>query len=69
MSPPDLPILRFIFWLVNTPGLGGAGVTAILVTCLASFFAALRWILGGGRADEATTYAFPTPALLDHDSR
>lgn len=60
---PDTPILRFIYWLVNSPGLGGMAVSAIVLTCLASFAAALRWIVAGGRVADPVTYAYPTPAL------
>ncbi len=65
--PMDNSIVAFLYWLVNTPGLGGLAVIAIVFTCLGSFVAALRWILEGGRADETTVYAYPTPALHDHE--
>jgi hypothetical protein len=63
---PDLPILRFIYWLINTPGLGGVFLGAIVITCLGGILAGLRWIVRGGQADEPITYAYPTSALLDH---
>ncbi len=66
--PPDAPILRFIFWLVNTPGLGGLGVAAIIAGCLTTFAAALRWIAAGAHAAEPSVYPYPTPALHDHES-
>jgi hypothetical protein len=58
--------LRYIFWLVNTPGVGGAAVSGLVLGSLACFAAALRWIAAGSRVEEATVYAYPTPALL-HD--
>ncbi len=67
--PPDTSIFRFIYWLVNTPGLGGLGVGAIILTCLASVAAALRWIAAGAQEGDPTTYAYPSPALLGHAVR
>ncbi len=64
---PDLPLLRLIFWIINTPGLGGIYLGAIDVICLGGFVMALRWIVHGGHADENGTYAYPTPTLLDHE--
>jgi hypothetical protein len=64
--PLDNPIYHFLYWLVNTPGLGGLGVGFIIVACLSSFAAALRWIARGAQADEPTTYAYPTSAFHDH---
>ncbi len=65
--PPDTSILRFIFWLVNTPGLGGLAVGAIVAGSLASFAAALHWIARGAAAAEPDVYAYPTPSLHQHD--
>jgi hypothetical protein len=64
--PQDNPIFQFLYWLVNTPGLGGVAVVAIVATALGSFAAGLRWVVRGGQADEAITYAYPTSALHDH---
>jgi len=64
--PPD-PILQFIYWLINTPGLGGLSVAAIILACLGSFAAVLRWIKAGAQADESATYAYPTSALHHRD--
>ena len=67
MSIPPNPILHLIYWLINTPGLGGLSVAAIILACLGSFAATLRWIAAGAHADETPTYAFPTPALHHRD--
>ncbi len=64
---PDIPLLRFMLWLVNTPGVGGAGVAAVILAALASFVAALRWIARGSQAGETLVYAYPTPTLLEHE--
>ena len=67
MSMPPDPILHSIYWLINTPGLGGLSVAAIILSCLGIFAAVLRWIAAGARADEPSTYAYPTSALLHRD--
>jgi hypothetical protein len=64
--PLDNPIYRFLYWFVNTPGVGGAGVLLLVAACLGSFAAALRWIARGAQADEPASYAYPTSALHDH---
>ena len=61
--PTDNGIFALLYWLVNTPGIGGLAVIAVVVTSLACFSAALHWIHEGGKADETTVYAYPTPAL------
>jgi hypothetical protein len=64
--PLDNPIFQFFFWLVNTPGLGGLGVGLIVVLFVSASGSALRWVAQGAQADEAETYAYPTPALHKH---
>jgi hypothetical protein len=64
---PDLPLLRLIFWVINTPGLGGIYLGAIEIICVGGFLAALRWIARGRQADEKNAYAYPTSTLLDHE--
>lgn len=66
MSAPDTFILRFLYWLVNTPGLGGVAVVAIVISCLGSFVLALRWIAAGSKVGDSDTYAYPTSSLLHH---
>jgi hypothetical protein len=64
--PLENPVFGFLYWLINTPGLGGLGVGLIVITCLGSFAGALLWIVRGAQADESVVYAYPTSAL--HDS-
>lgn len=66
MGFPDNSLFRFFYWLVNTPGLGGLIVGLIVVGSVSGAGSALRWIARGAQADEAETYAYPTPALHDH---
>ena len=64
--PSDNPIFQFFFWLVNTPGLGGLFVSLIVIVWVGAAGSALRWIIRGAQADEAETYAYPTPAFHEH---
>ncbi len=64
--PQDNPVFQLLHWLANTPGVGGLSVIAVIGVSLASFAAALRWIVRGGHAPESATYAYPTSTLLEH---
>jgi hypothetical protein len=64
--PLDNPIFQFLYWLVNTPGLGGLFVALIVIISVSAYGSALRWIARGAQADELETYAYPTPALHEH---
>jgi hypothetical protein len=55
-----------MYWLANTPGLGGVALAGIAGGCAIAFAGALRWITRGGRADEAAEYPYPTSALHKH---
>lgn len=57
--PMDLPLFRFLYWLVNTAGVGGAVVGLIAATVIAGYALMLRWIAAGANADERTTYPYP----------
>jgi hypothetical protein len=61
--PMDQPFYQFLYWLMNTPGVGGLIVVieAALIAVAVGF--SLRWIKRGAGADESETYAYPTPAL------
>jgi len=64
--PMDNPIFQFLYWLINTPGLGSLGVLLIAIASVAAYGTALRWIARGAQADEPEEYAYPTPALHEH---
>lgn len=64
--PMDEPFFRAVYWLMNTPGLGGIVVTSIVFIILLSVGLTLRWIVLGARAKETATYSYPTPALHHH---
>jgi hypothetical protein len=67
MNFPDEPTFRFLYWLINTAGLGSLVVTLAgggLVTAVAL---TLNWIRRGAYADEVEVYAHPTPSLIHHE--
>ncbi|GAB4565021.1 MAG: hypothetical protein Kow0047_15240 [Anaerolineae bacterium] len=57
--PLEYPVYRFLYWLFNTAGVGGAIVTVIAVTLIVSYGAMLRWIARGAEAPETRSYLFP----------
>lgn len=67
MSIPPEPILNFIYWLLNTPGIGGLAVAAIVLACLGGSAAVLRWIVAAGQVDEGPVYPYPPSALHHRD--
>lgn len=66
MNFPDTPIFQALYWVVNTPGLGGLAVGLIVIVSVSAAGSALWWIAQGAQTDEVETYAYPTPALHDH---
>ena len=66
--PLDNPFLEFLYWLLNTPGLGGLIVGLIVIIWIGAAGSAVRWIARGALADEPETYPYPTPALHEHTS-
>ena len=66
--PLEYPIFEFLYWLINTAGLGGLIALVLGAGSLTAYFLILRWIRRGAEADEIQTYAYPTHALLEHDN-
>lgn len=66
MNFPDEPFFRSIFWIINTPGIGGIVASLIGVGAITLYSLAVRWVINGGNADEAEVYTFPTATLLHH---
>jgi hypothetical protein len=64
--PMDNPLFQLFYWLVNTAGLGGIVVGIVGTGSLLAYALTLRWIYKGGQTDEVETYAYPTPALHQH---
>ena len=67
MNFPETPFFEWLYWLLNTPGLGGIIVGLLALFILVMVFFTLRWIARGADADEKSEYAYPTPALLHGD--
>jgi hypothetical protein len=64
--PLENPIVAFLYWLANTPGLGGIALVAIAGGCAVVFAGALRWITRGGHGGQEPEYPYPTSALHKH---
>jgi hypothetical protein len=64
--PLENPIIAFLYWLGNTPGLGGVALAVIVAGCGVLFAAALRWIQRGAAKEESAEYPYPTSALHRH---
>lgn len=65
--PMEKEIFQFLYWLMNTPGLGGIAVVIVVGGALAIYTRALFFIAGGAKANEVDTYVYPTPALHRHE--
>ncbi|MFZ0545025.1 MAG: hypothetical protein WAM60_06290 [Candidatus Promineifilaceae bacterium] len=61
--PFDNPVIQFLYWLLNTPGLGGIAVLLVGSGSILAYGLTLRWIKTGGELAEVETFAYPTPAL------
>ena len=64
--PLDNPLFRFLYWLINTPTIGGVVALLILGSLITTFVFALIWVVNGAKADEPDSYAFPTTTLIGH---
>jgi len=64
--PMDNPFFQFLFWVVDTPGIGGIAVALVAVISVSFYASALYWVARGAQVDEPDTYAYPTPTLLEH---
>lgn len=64
--PMEHPLFQFLYWLINTAGVGGITVLLVGAGSLTAYFLTLRWITRAAEADEVEVYAFPTSTLLDH---
>ncbi len=65
--PLQYPIFQFFYWLVNTAGVGGIFVVALMGSIGLVYGRVLGWINGGGQAKEKETYTYPTAALHEMD--
>ena len=67
MNFPDTSLATFLYWIINTPGVGGVAVGLLGAGIFLSVGLTLRWIARGGRVAEPEEYVHPTPTLLGHD--
>ena len=68
MNFPDNPLFRLLYWIINTPGIGGITVLLVGGGSVTMYLLTLRWISRGSQADEPDVYTFPTSTLLGHES-
>lgn len=66
MNFPENTLTQFLYWLINTPGLGGVAVGLLAASIFTAVGLTLRWIAAAGKLSETETYAYPTPALHRH---
>lgn len=65
--PLEHGIFRLIYWILNTPGIGGLAALLIGGGIVFSVVSALRWIFVAGTIDDDHIYSFPTSSLLDEE--
>lgn len=56
--PLEQPIFQFLYWLVNTPGIGALVIILLAATALTSFALTLRWIASAKNAEQES-YPYP----------
>lgn len=65
MNFPDEPLFHFLYWIINTPPIGGIVVMlftgGLAVTALSTLF----WVVRGAQAAEEDVYVYPTESLLE----
>lgn len=57
--PLEQPVFRFLYWLVNTPGIGAAVVGLLILAALGFFLRTLRWITAARQVQQE---ALPYPS-------
>ncbi len=69
LDNPDSLLFELLFWMINTPGMGGVFASLLGGGILLAIGVTLRWISKGGQESEVEEYAYPTPALHAHESK
>lgn len=65
--PFDSPIIEFIYWFINTGGVGGITVMMLGAGLVLSFGSVLLWISNGNKSPDNETFTYPTPTLFHHE--
>lgn len=65
--PLEYPLLRLLYWLIDTVGVGGVTALVLGGGSAVAYLLTLRWIKNGAEVQEPETYTYPTPALLEHE--
>jgi hypothetical protein len=64
--PLENPFFRFLYWLINTPTIGGVFAILIIGMLVTTFAVVLYWVVSGAKADEVESYSYPTSSLIEH---
>mgnify|MGYP001257695910 CR=1 FL=1 len=65
MNFPDEPVFHFLYWVINTPPIGGIIVMLLTGILLISVATTLFWVARGAQVAEEDVYIFPTETLLE----
>ncbi len=64
--PMDNPFFQFVFWVLNSPGVGGIAVGLIVLISVSIYTSTIVWIARGAQANKPEIYTYPTSTLLEH---
>ena len=65
--PMENELMQILYWLVNTPGLGGLISILLGGGSILTYALMLRWIIQGGNVREDDIYLYPTPSFHKHE--
>jgi len=65
--PLEYGFFRLIYWILNTPGVGGVVALLIGGGIVSLVLLALQWITSAGNVDDDSLYSFPTSTLLEEE--
>jgi hypothetical protein len=67
--PTQYPIFQFLYWLVNTTGIGGIFVITLAGGMLVAYVRTVIWINRGKQASDRDSFAYPAAAQQNQDRR
>ncbi len=65
--PVENPVFSFLYWLLNTPGLGALTVALLGCGLITIFGLTLRWVAQGNKMPEREEFRYPTAGLHGHE--